>query len=403
MASFPRTKQHPPVSPPLPPNSQSVTSKLDNDSAKSVYNSLAAVDRHLADEIFQNNARPCIVKIQCEIRRYLARKQVETMLLEAFEVEEELRRKKRAQQISDGLALVEMSTIEQSLADSAILEQHRNLASTTESEKALKVWSKMLPDSSISDAHTIAEREPIEQVESKKGRPVLLNKAQSSEPVDERRGPQLPKAPRPKYVRRPNSKSDVNFTSSDGIPSSSSDVDVRADKNPALDQGFRTAAAESLSGVDDENSSRYGSGEESSGGRESNQSDWDGDGSQGQQSEALPFPDKPEDMNRNSSYWIPRVREFQCKLEELERLSSTSLETRALALESLLHQISNDLMKSFTVTDELEESAGLLRITAQQLIERINPGGIDIRTGGQKKKGWAWAPRNTTRKHYTSM
>jgi hypothetical protein len=474
-------------------------------SADAAYGALAAVDKSLADDVFparRGAARRGVVKLQCAVRRLLARRLVEARFLAVFERDEAARRERQARQLADGMALMETLAITRRMTEGAILERHRDTRSGEESARALKAWSALpaaapapvpLQDHRAPTRISSHGAAPNTPGESKSGAParvgrlakpvlpslgardsagglgisaaelasqnkkhrlgfslapngtsssaIRLNNNKQNEKSDaffeeqqssctasvSRGVPPPPSAPRPKYVRRPPSKQRTmveattiiespkhNITSgSCNNKSGSGSVelkdqlvrelleactakDVQPTRNDALD-GDNTASANGLfsregglpSGGEGDHSGDRGWDSSSSGG--SSCGGGSGSGSGGRAAS----PD--------SAYWQARVKEFQCDRNNLLKLRHVELETRVVALESLLGQISGDVMATLQDAADVEESVSILRITAKQLIERINPGGINIKTGGKKKKGWRWAPKNTVRKHFDTL
>lgn len=364
-------EQPPPTAPP-PPVAVAIAMSIDN-----TYNALAAVDKSLAGELFprRGTARPGIVKVQCAVRQLLARKRVASLFLAAFERDEAARREKQAQQIADGMALVEMSAIAQRMEEDAILERHRDTQSAEESARALKMWNSLPaaaapPDPGPANWNVAI---PSSSGSSKSGAPAPA--ASLTVPVASSANglvlvPPPPSTPRPKYARRPLSKQNILKVSAD---------------SPKFSK-LSSSTGDSTLGDGDDDSGDYGW-DSSSGG--------DGGGGDGVGDSRASLP--------NSAHWKARAKEFQCDRDSLLRLRRLDLKARIVALELLLEQVSGDVMVTLQDAANVEESASILRITAAQLIERINPGGVDIKTGGKKKVGWRWASKNTVRKHFESL
>ena len=94
-----------------------------------------------------------------------------------------------------------------------------------------------------------------------------------------------------------------------------------------------------------------------------------------------------------------RVQEFQCSKQELLKLRNIDLKSRVRDLEVLLSQLSEKVMIGLTLHNELLSSTEILDITIGQLMERISPGHINIKTGNHGK-GRSFPKPNTNRKHF---
>jgi len=83
--------------------------------------------------------------------------------------------------------------------------------------------------------------------------------------------------------------------------------------------------------------------------------------------------------------WSKRVLEFQCDKKELMQLRNVELKSRIRDLEVLLSQLSNTMMETMMESSELISQTEILDITIGQLMERLDPGNINIKTGAHKK------------------
>jgi|TARA_B110000211_G_C13861836_1_gene456896 hypothetical protein len=97
--------------------------------------------------------------------------------------------------------------------------------------------------------------------------------------------------------------------------------------------------------------------------------------------------------------WSKRVLEFQCDKKELMQLRNVELKSRIRDLEVLLSQLSNTMMETMMESSELISQTEILDITIGQLMERLDPGNINIKTGAHKK-GRSYPKPNTTRKFF---
>ena len=97
--------------------------------------------------------------------------------------------------------------------------------------------------------------------------------------------------------------------------------------------------------------------------------------------------------------WSKRVLEFQCNKQELMQLRNVELKSRIRDLEVLLSQLSNTMMETMMESSELMSQTEILDITIGQLMERLDPGNINIKTGAHKK-GRSYPKPNTTRKFF---
>ena len=79
--------------------------------------------------------------------------------------------------------------------------------------------------------------------------------------------------------------------------------------------------------------------------------------------------------------WSKRVLEFQCDKKELMQLRNVELKSRIRDLEVLLSQLSNTMMETMMESSELISQTEILDITIGQLMERLDPGNINIKTG----------------------
>ena len=100
--------------------------------------------------------------------------------------------------------------------------------------------------------------------------------------------------------------------------------------------------------------------------------------------------------------WCRRVKEFQCSKAELLLLRNIDLKGRVRDLEVLLSQLSERVTAALTKKNELLSQTEILDITIGQLMERISPGTINIKTG-KHKKGRSFPRPNTNRKHFDKL
>ena len=107
-------------------------------------------------------------------------------------------------------------------------------------------------------------------------------------------------------------------------------------------------------------------------------------------------------IETEGSMWCRRVKEFQCSKEELLLLRNIDLKGRVRDLEVLLSQLSERVTAALTKKNELLSQTEILDITIGQLMERISPGTINIKTG-KHKKGRSFPKPNTNRKHFDKL
>eukprot|EP00949_MAST-11_sp_MAST-11-sp1_P003070 g3070.t1 len=93
---------------------------------------------------------------------------------------------------------------------------------------------------------------------------------------------------------------------------------------------------------------------------------------------------------------------FQSSRKDLLKMRSVELQARERELTDLLHAKSNELAQRLEARDDLQQNRDFLRLTIQQLLERIAPGNVDITTGKQKNKNF-YAKPNIRRKMFDSL
>ena len=97
-----------------------------------------------------------------------------------------------------------------------------------------------------------------------------------------------------------------------------------------------------------------------------------------------------------------QIDDFQSTKDDLFLLRYTDMLARRRDLGHLLQTISDSLAEELEKRDSLLMERDFLQLTIQQLLERISPGNVDVKTGKKKKKS-VFAKPNISRKMFESI
>ena len=354
------------------------------------------------------NNRSSIILIQCAVRILLAKKHAELAFSTKFHQEEEERRTRAERQVTEGLALVDQAKLTQEMADQEVLERTQSMK-----EENTKIALQLHSQTTTPQATTTTMQDEFGVVAD--ALDDLLLEDDSDDDTDD--------------SDDADDKNGTNTSTADGYESKEVQV-VKVGVRKERNKGRKTASSTSggqkrghvvqtvmyngreLAVKEDSEDGEDGSGEMSNSEIEdsdegaSSSPENSRKGGSNSKSNSSAAGTGPQQKGGNTigeispaQIWLRRVQEFQCDESELRQLRRVDLESRVRDLEVLLSQLSESVTEALTENSELHSKTEFLDITISQLMERISPGHINIKTGAHKK-GRTFPQRNTTRKHF---
>jgi hypothetical protein len=332
-------------------------------------------------------------------------------MLQQFHREEEERQKKSKLQVMEGFALVDQAKLLQQMKDQLILDRKRSVK-TNNLEKALKLHNDtnttamenefVLDGTNLNQINLEGNRSSnsISSNSNSNGNGSSEEEEEEEEEENVRKVGQKSTNKRERVLKeKVDVASEKNFEQKSGrvaqyqtVVENSREYTVK-DDSPDSEEEI-VGKMDNYLAEDEEVSSMS----EAVGG-DNDSSDGDDDIEKLQDKKNVMNNSLNNKEDSEAKTWCLRVQEFQCSKQELLKLRNIDLKSRVRDLEVLLSQLSEKVMIGLTLHNELLSSTEILDITIGQLMERISPGHINIKTGNHGK-GRSFPKPNTNRKHF---
>jgi hypothetical protein len=387
---------------------------------------LSTIDPTIASQIITQTTPPTLpntkqhatLTIQCAYRMYLAKKMSNILFFQQYHQEEKERQKRSERQVTEGIALVNQNKLTQEMSDQAVLDRQQaiktdntNLAlqihaqspSTiaTEDElnqrvrEALKKFNSDEEEEDTESDSTSDEKETAAttQIEQRKSfyKELKLNEQEQNKKTSPSSAPSAPLSSNSKIIKPPRSKNSKKNSTTHSHQAGQKKGRVMVRKVIVEGREFAVKDDSAADGEDeDEGSSNFSF---------SSQSETEDNDLQKDKNLKEKISNEKGMKETPGMKWSKRVLEFQCNKTELMQLRNVELKSRIRDLEVLLSQLSNTMMDAMMESSELMSQTEILDITIGQLMERLDPGNINIKTGAHKK-GRSYPKPNTTRKFF---
>ena len=326
-----------------------------------------------------------VVTIQCAVRIMQAKQTLQTKMLAQFHQEEQERTRKSNMQVAEGLALVDQAKLIQQMKDQLVLDR-KKAVKTNNLEKAIQLHSNNKATTSIEDEFGL---ESADEESSSSGSGSSSSEEQGGEVKKERQQEEGTSLGQKRGGPTTVVQNGREYAVKEDDPSEQGEEDDTVGSDSGRD-----------SGRGDDESSGEGDGEEE---EELSRltARYNGEKDVGKRAQEKRLG-RLATKESEATTWCRRVQEFQCDREELLQLRRVDLESRVRDLEVLLSQLSGTIMEALTSQGELTSQTEILDITIGQLMERISPGNLDVKTGSHKK-GRSFPKPNTTRKFFDRL